>query len=263
MEPNTTTSKSAKNRYLRSKLASHLSQDKIHSLTPHSRILLSLFDTSLLLSSMENSLSHILATVLLLLVASLTVFPTIESVCSDSMATTLSSSGFSLFAQALHAHSLTPNATAGLTYLAPPDDALFNHPLDAATVRGHVSKAGAFHYETLLSIPPNTTFPTLHNTKLIVGTDGERVSFNDVLVVLPNLYFDGFCAVHGIARPLLPISPSSSIDDQTFAKPRMENKRSPMSKRRRARGIFKEYVRFIRRVNHPIPVDENKDSRNP
>ncbi|KAJ4704786.1 hypothetical protein OWV82_021645 [Melia azedarach] len=113
------------------------------------------------------------------------------------------------------------------------------------------------------SIPPNTTFPTLHNTKLIVGTDGERVSFNDVLVVLPNLYFDGFCAVHGIARPLLPISPSSSIDDQTFAKPRMENKRSPMSKRRRARGIFKEYVRFIRRVNHPIPVDENKDSRNP
>lgn len=205
---------------------------------------------------MENSLSQTLATAILLL----TIFPTIESLCSDTMATTLSSSGFTLFAHALHAYGIATNGTTGLTFLVPPDNTLVNHGLDAATVSGHVSNDGAFPHQSLLSIPPNTSLTTLHNTSLNVGTDGERVSFNDVLVVLPNLYIDGSCAVHGVDRPLVPISSSSSGDDQNPAKPRMEKISSPVSKRLRARGTLEEYMRFIRRANLP---KGNEETRSP
>lgn len=147
-----------------------------------------------------------------------------------------------------------------LTYHAPPDITLVNLILDAATVRGHVSKDGAFPHQSLLSIPSNTTLTTLHNTSLYVGTDGERVSFNDVLVVLPNLYVDRSFVIHGVDRPLVPNPSSSSGDDQNLAKPRMEKISSRVSKRRRARGTLKEYMRFIHKANLP---KENEETRSP
>ncbi|KAJ0028884.1 hypothetical protein Pint_35519 [Pistacia integerrima] len=139
----------------------------------------------------------------------------------------LSSSGFTLFAHALQRYNITTNSTANttrLSYLALPDNALINLPLDAYSVRGLVPNAGAFYYQSLLTIPDNTTLPTLCNTTLIVETNGERVSFNDVSCYCTNLYIDGSCIVHGVERPL-----SSSMVHQDFAKARMETKSSPVS----------------------------------
>ncbi|KAJ0087934.1 hypothetical protein Patl1_31974 [Pistacia atlantica] len=133
----------------------------------------------------------------------------------------LSSSGFTLFAHALQRYNLTTNSAANttrLTYLALPDNALLNLPLDAYSVHGLVPNAGAFYYQSLLTI-----LPTRCNTTLIVETNNERVSFNDVSCYCTNLYIDGSCIVHGVERPI-----SSSMVDQDFAKARMETKSSRM-----------------------------------
>lgn len=215
---------------------------------------------SLSFIEMENSISQILNTATLLL-AFFASTPTAESFCSEAMPIALSSSGFTLFAQALHRYNLTATTT-GLTYFAPPDDALINFSLDATSVRGHVSNAGAFYYDSLLTIPHNTTLPTLRNTTLTVATGAGMVSFNDVLVIAPNLYFDGSCAVHGVDGLLVPPSSTSSSAsgaDLEFAKARMGSKSLPVSSRRRVSETFKAFVRFIRRANGPTRLEEDEE----
>ncbi|GMY14646.1 fasciclin-like arabinogalactan protein 21 [Fagus crenata] len=200
---------------------------------------------------MANVICKTLDATMLLLVAFFAISPTIEALCSDAMATTLSSSGFSLFAHALHAHNVTTTTTTNSTplmYLAPPETTLLNHNLDDDTIRGHVSTAGALSYQSLLTLPANTTLPTLHNnTTLIVGTDGIRVSFNNVLVAVPNLYIDGSCAIHGVDGPLVPAP--SSVDDVLP---------SPAHIPRRHFHQISDYVRFIRRASHQSLVNGTK-----
>lgn len=126
-----------------------------------------------------------------------------------------------------------------LTFLAPPDTALINRPFNKDGLHGHITDAGALSYQSLLTLAPNTTLPTLHNnTTLVVGTDGKRVSLNDVLVVVPNLYIDGSCVVHGVDGPLVPT-------------PELEVAPSPpeVSSKREA-NQFSKYARFNPRVNH-------------
>lgn len=181
---------------------------------------------------------------MLLLVTFSAIGPTIEGLCTDAMVNSLSLNGFSLFAHALCAHNFTTTTSYStpLMYLAPPDTTLVNHPLDSDTLLGHVSTAGALPYQYLLTLPANTTLPTLHhNTTLIVGNDGKRVSFNNVAVVVPNLYIDGSCSIHGVDRPLVPddVSPSPAYPP-----------------RRRFHQIS-DYILFIRRAHHPNLVDGN------
>lgn len=215
---------------------------------------------------MENSVSGSLTIATMLIFATLLMItPAIESFHSDAMAAALSSSGFTLFAHALHAHNLTAAAAAAakrrFTYLVPPDTSLTNHALNATTVQAHVSDAGALLYKSLLLISPNTTFPTLQNTTLVFSTDGERVSFNDVLVVVPNLYVDEFNVVHGVDAPLVEIFPPLTSPSPCL--PRIKTRPSRVSPRRRAKGVYRDFARFIRRSNHPELVDENGKSSTP
>lgn len=212
---------------------------------------------------MANLISQI-PTVMLLLAALLSITPAIESLCSDIMVTSLTSSGFAIFAHALHARNLTSTITASnatrLTFLAPPDSALVNGFLHSESLHGHITIAGVLSYQTLLTLPSNTTLPTLHqNTTLVVGIDGQRVSFNDVLVTVPNLYIDGSCAVHGVDGSLVPI-PSLLADSM---KPRTQALPSQVApKKHQTRQMF-SYIRFIRRPNRPNFSDEESETSHP
>ncbi|KAJ8899735.1 hypothetical protein K2173_019434 [Erythroxylum novogranatense] len=169
---------------------------------------------------------------------------TTESFCSDLMTSSLSSRGFTVFAHALHAHNVTTTA-ARLTFLAPPDSALVNRVLNNDSLHGHITAAGALPYQSLLALPPNTALPTLHhNTTLVVGSDGERVSLNNVLVVVPNLYIDGLCAVHGVDEPLVPTP--LGVDDHSL-KPRTNLLPSPGNIGAR---LFSKYDWSVRRKTH-------------
>ncbi|OMO72672.1 hypothetical protein CCACVL1_17658 [Corchorus capsularis] len=185
--------------------------------------------------------------VLLLLAALFALTPTAESYCSDAMATSLLSSGFTRFLYTLHAHNLTTTAAASrLTYLAPPDTTLMNHNLDYESLRSHISSDGALTYQSLLALSPNTTLSTLRRrASLVVGTDGEGVPFNEVLVSVPNLYVDGSCVVHGVDGPLVPIS-SPPIDDS----PIMATRKFRVVPKRRTLQVS-TYSRFIRRATAP------------
>ncbi|KAM7254950.1 hypothetical protein ACFE04_020191 [Oxalis oulophora] len=204
--------------------------------------------------------STTLGMTLFLLAFSSTFFPT-TSICSHSMASALSSSGFSLFANALLVNQISTSSPR--TYLAPSDTSLLNRRLDNKTLQSHVSTAaGAMSYQTLLTLPHNSFLQTLdHNTTLVVGTySGNRVSFNDVLVVVPNLYVDETCAVHGVYGPLVPIS----SDQKDVSRPKKEVKRSPMEvvKRRRANQLA-AYGRFIRRRHGPSGLHKINPSSRP
>ncbi|KAJ6778409.1 hypothetical protein OIU74_002242 [Salix koriyanagi] len=113
---------------------------------------------------------------------------------------------------------------------------------------------------TLPTLHQNTTLPTLHqNTTLVVGIDGQRVSFNDVLVTVPNLYIDGSCAVHGVDGSLVPI-PSLLADSM---KPRTQALPSQVApKKHQTRQMF-SYIRFIRRANRPNFSDEESETSHP
>ncbi|PQM38018.1 Uncharacterized protein Pyn_07041 [Prunus yedoensis var. nudiflora] len=163
---------------------------------------------------------------ILLLVAFLALTPTIEALCSDTVFTSLSSSGFTVFAHALHSHNLTATANTTVTCFS------------------------------LLRLPLNTTLPALHhNTRLVFGTDGKRVSFNDVLVTAPNLHIDDSCVVHGVEGPLVPIP--SLMDDVPSP---TETLPSPALPKHQGRRRFAEVVRFIRRAHNPVLVDGDQDT---
>ncbi|CAK7341759.1 unnamed protein product [Dovyalis caffra] len=210
---------------------------------------------------MANPISHMSTIMLLLAALLLSITPTMECLCSDTMATSLSSSGFAVFAHALHVHNLTAIITAsnatGITFLAPPDSALINGFLHNESLHGHITTAGVLHFHTLLTFPSNTTLPTLHqNTTLVVDTDGHRVSLNDVLVTVPNLYVDGSCAVHGVDGPLVPIP--SLLDDSV--NPRTEALPSQVAPKKHRARKMSNYIRFIRRANRPNLSDEGSDT---
>ncbi|XP_060668952.1 uncharacterized protein LOC132800062 [Ziziphus jujuba] len=200
----------------------------------------------LLFSKMAYFIPQTFSLTLLFLVAFVTFISAIEAHCSDAVFTSLSSSGFTLFAQALHAQNQTTDSKS-LTYFVPPDTSLLGHPLNVDTFHYHVSTAGALPYKFLLTLPQNTTLPTLHNTTLVVDTDGERLSLNDVLVSAPNIYVEESCVVHGVESPLVPIP--SSMDDHPLPKTKTTASLfSPKHYHRR----FKELLRFIRRAHRPI-----------
>ncbi|WRX22725.1 hypothetical protein QQP08_015212 [Theobroma cacao] len=198
-------------------------------------------------------LSQTLTSTMLLLVTLFALTATTESYCSDAMATSLLSGGFTRFLYTLHARNFT--TATRLTYLAPPDSALMNHNLDEDSLRSHISTDGALTYQSLLSLSPNTTLSTLcNNTSLVVGTDGEKVSINDILVAVPNLYVDGSCVVHGVDGPLVPIPSSPPVDD--FPKTRMTTMKSRVVPKRQTLQIS-VYSKFIRRGNPPNVTDKD------
>ncbi|KAH0995558.1 hypothetical protein GBA52_019422 [Prunus armeniaca] len=194
---------------------------------------------------------------ILLLVAFLALTPTIEALCSDTVFTSLSSSGFTLFAHALHSHNLTATANTTVTCFIPPDDSFLGQSLNANTLRAHIYMSEALPYQSLLRLPLNTTLPALHhNTRLVFGTDGKRVSFNDVLVTAPNLHIDDSCVVHGVEGPLVPIP--SLMDD--VLRPRTETLPAPALPKHRGHRRFAEIVRFVRRAPNPVIVDGDQDT---
>lgn len=208
---------------------------------------------------MADLIPQTLASTTLLLVAFSAFVPAIEGLCSDAaVVTSLSSSGFTLFAQALHAHNPTTNSKR-LTYFVPPDTAFLGHSLNVDTFHYHVSTAGALPYKALVTLPANATLPTLHNTTLMVRTDGKRISLNDVLVIAPNLYVDESCVVHGVEGPLVPIP--SLVDHLPL--PKTKTKPSLVSPKHLLYCRFKQFVRFIRRAHRPHFDDEKGEHDRP
>ncbi|KAM1037796.1 hypothetical protein EV1_032221 [Malus domestica] len=187
--------------------------------------------------------------ILLLLAFLAAITPATEAVCSEAMLTSLSSSGFTLFAHALHSQNLTATAAARVTCFVPPDDCFLGQVLSPTTLRAHVYTSGALDYKALLKLPLNTTL-TAHNTQLAFGTDGRRVSFNDVLVTAPNLHVDDSCVVHGVEGPLVPMPPLT--DD--VPRPRTKNVASPALPKHRGRR-FAQIVRVKLMDNHFRPYD--------
>ncbi|KAM1639533.1 hypothetical protein EV1_009617 [Malus domestica] len=189
--------------------------------------------------------------ILLLLAFLAAITPAIEAVCSDAMLTSLSSSGFTIFAHALHSQNITANATtaARVTCFVPPDDSLLGKVLGPTTLRAHVYTSGALPYQALLKLPLNTTLPA-HNTRLVFGTDGRRVSFNDVLVTAPNLHVDDSCVVHGVEGPLVPMPPLTEDAPRTRTK-NVASQALPKHRRRR----FAEIVRLELMDNDFSPYD--------
>ncbi|GLT89666.1 hypothetical protein SLE2022_076430 [Rubroshorea leprosula] len=194
---------------------------------------------------------------LLLLLPFFVTTPAVNSIFSDSITTSLSSTGFALFVHALRAHNLTslPTAATRLTFLAPLDSALINHRIDDRFLLSHVSPAGALPYESLLSLTPNSTLSTLHqDNTFVVRSNRWAVRFNDIPVVAPNLYVDDSCAVHGVDGPLVPASLLPPPNNPP--KPRTEIPPSPPRVPRRKALQISAYSRFVRRRNRPIHVAE-------
>ncbi|CAN6723794.1 unnamed protein product [Malus baccata var. baccata] len=176
--------------------------------------------------------------ILLLLAFLAAITPATEAVCSEAMLTSLPAS----------------HSSPIVTCFVPPDDAFLGQVLSPTTLRAHVYTSGALDYKALLKLPLNTTL-TAHNTQLAFGTNGRRVSFNDVLATAPNLHVDDSCIVHGVEGPLVPMPPLT--DD--VPRPRTKNVASPALPKHRGRR-FAQIVRFIRRVHRPIFVDGDKNT---